>query len=78
MIGSRVGGIPELIKDGERGYLFEPNNIDELASLMKNLSSNDIDIVRMGKKARERVEKEFNQKVHYEKLIEIYRKALNK
>jgi len=77
VIGSRIGGIPELIKDGETGYLFEPHNVDELVSLIKKLSSNNGDIVRMGKNARARVEKEFNQKVHYDKLMEIYQKALN-
>lgn len=30
-IGSRVGGTPELIADGERGLLFESGNADELA-----------------------------------------------
>ena len=31
VIGSRVGGTPELIADGERGLLFESGNADELA-----------------------------------------------
>lgn len=31
VIGSRVGGIPELIEDGKTGFLVEPENSDELA-----------------------------------------------
>jgi len=31
IIGSRVGGTPELITDGERGLLFESGNAEELA-----------------------------------------------
>ena len=31
VIASRVGGIPEYVKDGESGLLFEPGNYKELA-----------------------------------------------
>jgi glycosyltransferase involved in cell wall biosynthesis len=31
VVGSRVGGTPELIADGERGLLFESGNAEELA-----------------------------------------------
>lgn len=50
VIGSRVGGTPELIADGERGLLFESGDVDELArkltmviedvSLRKRLATN--------------------------------------
>ncbi|MGA2775586.1 MAG: glycosyltransferase family 4 protein [Candidatus Omnitrophota bacterium] len=30
VVASRIGGIPELIKEGTNGLLFEPNNIDDL------------------------------------------------
>jgi len=42
VIASRVGGIPEYVKDGESGLLFEPGNYQELAekiSLLFNDSS---------------------------------------
>lgn len=34
VIGSFRGGIPELIQDGINGYLFEPNDIDDLIRLL--------------------------------------------
>jgi len=37
VIGSRVGGTPELIVDGERGLLFESGNVEELACKMTML-----------------------------------------
>jgi L-malate glycosyltransferase len=50
VVGSRVGGTPELIADGQRGLLFESGNVDELtakltmlikdASLRKRLAAN--------------------------------------
>lgn len=38
IIGSKVGGIPEVLKYGE--LLFEPKNVDELASKILNLLQN--------------------------------------
>jgi L-malate glycosyltransferase len=32
VMGSRVGGVPELIQAGQNGLLFEPGNVDELAT----------------------------------------------
>jgi len=32
VVGSRVGGVPELIRDGQNGLLFEPGNIDDLVA----------------------------------------------
>ena len=37
VIGSRVGGTPELIADGERGLLFESGNVEELAAKLTML-----------------------------------------
>jgi len=37
VIGSKIGGIPELIEDGFNGYLFEAGNVNELQQLLENL-----------------------------------------
>ncbi|MGE5111574.1 MAG: glycosyltransferase, partial [Acidobacteriaceae bacterium] len=39
-VGSRVGGMPELITHGEHGFLFDPENGDELAERLSELASN--------------------------------------
>lgn len=39
MVGSEIGGIPELIQDGETGWLFEPGNSEDLT---KTISKNVI------------------------------------
>ena len=31
IVGSRTGGVPELIRDNENGLLFEKNDVDELS-----------------------------------------------
>lgn len=34
--GSRIGGIPEFIREGENGFLFEPGNSEHLAGVLHN------------------------------------------
>jgi glycosyltransferase involved in cell wall biosynthesis len=38
VIGSNIGGIPEVIQDGKNGFLFEPGRSDELASLIERIA----------------------------------------
>jgi len=40
VVGSRIGGIPELIEDGYNGYLFEPGNEDELKEILEIIIEN--------------------------------------
>lgn len=39
VLGSRLGGIAELVRDGIDGLLFEPGNSTELANLIRQLSN---------------------------------------
>jgi glycosyltransferase involved in cell wall biosynthesis len=41
VIGSRVGGIPEIISDGENGFLVRPNNAKELATAISSMLDED-------------------------------------
>jgi GT2 family glycosyltransferase/ADP-heptose:LPS heptosyltransferase/lipoprotein NlpI len=40
VIASRTGGIPEIVTDGENGFLFEPGNADELSGHLRRLIDN--------------------------------------
>ncbi len=50
VIASMIGGIPEIIKDGKTGFLFEPGNVDSLLSKIREISADDFS--RMGLDAR--------------------------
>lgn len=78
VIGSRIGGIPELVRDGETGLTFEPYNAKDLRKKILCLLDNQNRIKEMGQKARLLVEEEFSSDKHYERLIEIYKEAINK
>ena len=38
IIGSDIGGIPEVVQDGKNGFLFKPGSSDELASLIERIA----------------------------------------
>jgi glycosyltransferase involved in cell wall biosynthesis len=55
-----VGGIPEIINDGETGYLVLPKDPQQLAARLVSLLSDPQTARRMGRAARDRVEAEFD------------------
>jgi len=77
VIGSKVGGIPELIEDGLTGYLVPPGDPNRLAGSIVKLSV-DHELMRsMGREARRKVEEKYNVKVQVERLVNLYEKQLN-
>lgn len=52
VIGSKVGGIVELIREGENGMMAEPNDVTSLAQAMGTLCEDDRMRLRMGLNGR--------------------------
>lgn len=51
-----IAGIPELVIEGENGWLYPPGSVDELALAMERcLNTPDDELARMGSRARTRV-----------------------
>ncbi len=78
VIGSRIGGIPELIKDHETGLTFEPGNAEELRKNVLYLLNNSEKIMTLGANARRFIEQNYNQEYHYKELMKIYNLAISK
>lgn len=75
VIGARIGGIPELVKDGETGFTFESGNINDLSQKISTLQNNDLFLPTIGGNARKFVTDEFNPERYYQGLMEIYQLA---
>ena len=82
VIATRIGGIPEVINDGETGYLSEIGDIDKMAADTLRLLNNDDLRSKFGTKGRElaiqrySIEKIVPQYVaYYEKIVAISRAA---
>jgi len=78
VIGARIGGIPELAKDGETGYTFKSGNVDDLRSKINLLIGSPDKVINMGKTARKLVEQHNNPEAHYQRLTQIYKMAAEK
>lgn len=78
VIGSKSGGIPELVNHGNTGLIFEPGNFADLRNKIIRLINDPDRIKEMGINARKFVEEMYNPEDHYQKLIKIYRDAIRK
>lgn len=77
VVGSRIGGIAEMVEHGRTGLQFTPGNADELAECVRTLWLDASLRSQMGRAARDKAEREFSAEVHYEQLMEVYRHLLN-
>ena len=72
IIGSKIGGIPELIEDRENGFVYEYNNTDELAEKMKILFDDSEKANQQGKMTRKLYKEKYSENIYYNKILKIY------
>ena len=63
VVGSRLGGIPEMIVDGETGWLVEPGDPTALAGAMVRVLADRAGAERLGTAGRRRVRAHFSDEV---------------
>jgi glycosyltransferase involved in cell wall biosynthesis len=68
VIAFDVSSNPELINDGENGFLCEPGNVASIADKIEQMQQKREIITRLGKAGKENVEKKFTMKRTVEKL----------
>jgi glycosyltransferase involved in cell wall biosynthesis len=72
LIGTNVGGIVTMIKNGWNGFLVEPANEKELAKKIKYLVDHPEKWDEMGKNSRRLAEEEFDWSKIAEKYLKVY------
>ena len=74
VVATRVGGIPEVIHDGENGFLVEPEKIEDLVARVDQLINNPNLRNRMGAAGRRLVENKFTTQpvIEFQKLLLSY------
>jgi glycosyltransferase involved in cell wall biosynthesis len=77
VIATRVGSIPALVAQGVEGFLVSPGDVDALADCICRLTQDPALRRRMGRKARERVERDFSQRAMAERVFQIYQSVLS-
>ena len=76
VIGSKIGGIPEQIRDGIDGYLFEAGNAQALADKLDFLVHEPGNTITMGNNARERFLSKYTLTKHKHDLLNLYQELL--
>lgn len=76
VVASRIGGMPELVIDGETGMLFDAGDQSGLVDRIKQMRDSPSLVREMGRKARARVETEFDTGTHYRNVRQLYREVV--
>lgn len=72
MIGSRMGGIPELINEDVDGYTFDRGDMHRFVKLVNELVQDPEKCRKMGKNARQKAETQYAFAGHYPKIMNLY------
>lgn len=76
-IGSRVGGIPDYIFEGETGFLFQKQNHTDLSERLCQLLLDPAAADQMGKAGRDRVMRQFRYSQMIDQTVQVYHDVLS-
>lgn len=78
IIGACIGGIPELVVEGETGFAFKSGNVDDLTkTFLKASLVNEINYQSMQQACAKYVDKRCLQDRYIKQLLDIYEAAAN-
>lgn len=77
VIGSNIGGIPELINNEKNGFLFKTKNAHDLEmKIQKALAITEQQYFELSQNAISFAKANFSEEAHYQKLISVYNSVL--
>lgn len=77
VVATRVGGVPDVVRDGEDGFLFEPGDTDDAAERLALLASDATLRSALGASGRERVLRRYSVSRLVEDVDRLYRSLLS-
>jgi len=76
LVGSNIGGIPEIIENNRTGILVEPAQHRQIELKVNELLLDKAAMERLGRNARKKIEKKFTWEIIAGKTIEVYRRCM--
>lgn len=73
VVATRVDGVPEMVADGETGFLVEPEHIAGFAEATARLLRDEALRRRMGAAGRERARQVFSPEAYQTAMLKLYR-----
>jgi len=78
VVGTRVGGLQDIVFDGKTGLLVKPGDVKELYSAIFTLLNDDESRISMGMQARKVVEEKFSIEKIVDKIEETYGEVIGR
>lgn len=75
VIASNRGALPEIVKDGETGFIFDLDDLSSLHNILQNINKPQLE--KMGNKAYQRFQERFTSQTMNEKIVVEYKELLN-
>lgn len=72
VISTRVGGVENIIKQGETGWLVEANNVDAMANTLEKIVSKDDAVAAVAKQAKQQVNDQFSAHAMMRHYADLY------
>ena len=72
VIGSNVGGIPDIVIDGYNGFLIRPRDPQQIAERIVELIENPELRIKMGLNGRKTVKQKFSLEKRLDKILSVY------
>jgi L-malate glycosyltransferase len=72
VVATRVGGVTEIVRDGETGFLRRLGDVRSMAKAVRQLADNPELAARMGEAARVRAEQEFSSQKSVQQYLDFY------
>jgi glycosyltransferase involved in cell wall biosynthesis len=72
IVSTRVGGVPELVEDGQEALLVEPRDPAALAEAIGRLLRNPAEAKRLGEAARNRQRREYSLDAMVRRIESLY------
>lgn len=72
IISSRVGGIPDLVKEGENGFLITPGDVKSLHEHIAYVQSHPVEMEQMSRNNISKIDSAYNLEKINNRLVAIY------
>jgi len=79
VVTTRIAGIPELVRDGQDGWLVPPGSLEDLVDAMRAcLAASPADLSRMGANGQARVGQRHDADREAAKLVQLFNQAVTR
>ncbi len=78
VVASRIGALPEVVREDETGLLFEPQDPKELAAKLNWIAAEYSRVDALARAGRHLAETEYNPGLHLGRIHRIYKEAIGK